>query len=150
MQGEKDSCVFSSAVSGLAFIGDDDAADMLKSKIEESVDHGNPMQLLYDIASSKEMRGYTAQKFKRGKLNPLADISLHPTVLWLLGNDGGGGHAITIVNNWIFDATLPHALPLNQESLNWCCSSDSQATTFKEVNVAIRLCQSAKKQKTIQ
>ncbi len=39
----------------------------------------------------------------------------------LQAKDGGVGHAIAIVGDWIFDSSKRHALPLTMESLDWCC-----------------------------
>jgi len=53
--------------------------------------------------------------FKRGRFDLLSgDPPPYPTTVQLLGEDGGVGHAVTIVGEWIFDATLPHALPLSK------------------------------------
>ena len=53
--------------------------------------------------------------FKRGRFDLLSgDPPPYPTTVRLLGEDGGVGHAVTIVGEWIFDATLPHALPLSK------------------------------------
>ena len=85
------------------------------------------------------MRGYTVEKLKCGTLDLLSNISDSPTVVQLLGVNGGGGHAITIVGRWIFDGNLKRGIPLSKESLDWCCSTDTKRVPFKEVKVAIRL-----------
>jgi hypothetical protein len=45
----------------------------------------------------------------------------YPKMIVLRADDGGAEHAVTICGNLVFDSTCPHALPLNQETLNWCC-----------------------------
>jgi hypothetical protein len=40
-------------------------------------------------------------------------------VLW--GTDGSANHAVSVVNNWIFDGNCSNALKLNTVSLNDCC-----------------------------
>ena len=72
---------------------------------------------------------------------------LPTTTIQLLGTDGGVGHAITIVGDWIFDATLERALPLTRESLDACCSSDHGRVAFRSVKRAVRMQPSAKRQK---
>ena len=45
---------------------------------------------------------------------------------------------MTIVDRWIFDASLPHALPLCSESLDTCCSTKDVHVSFKCVMKAVR------------
>ena len=71
--------------------------------------------------------------FKRGRF----DLP-YPMTVQLLGEDGGTGHAVTIVGPWIFDATLPHALPLSRASLDECCSSARGCVAYKCVERAVR------------
>ena len=139
--------MFSSAASGLAFFGDEAVAGIIADLIDASRKHPDPMALLFEIVESKAFRGYQAQNFKRGKLDLLADRSPYPTTIQLLGTDGGVGHAITIVGDWIFDATLERALPLTRESLDACCSSDHGRVAFRSVKRAVRMQPSAKRQK---
>ena len=77
--------------------------------------------------------------FKRGRFDLLSgDPPPYPTTVQLLGEDGGVGHAVTIVGEWIFDATLPHALPLSRESLDDCCSSAQGRVAYVCVERAVR------------
>ena len=76
--------------------------------------------------------------FKRGRLDPLSDVSPDPTTVQLLGEDGGVGHAVTIVGLWIFDASLPYALPLSRASLDACCSSARGRVAYVCVERAVR------------
>ena len=39
-------------------------------------------------------------------------------------------HMISIANGWIFDSNLPYALPLNEDSLNWCASHGKEGYCF--------------------
>jgi hypothetical protein len=40
-----------------------------------------------------------------------------------LGQDGGIGHAISIVGDLIFDSTQTHVLQFCKEALDWCCAN---------------------------
>ena len=51
-----------------------------------------------------------------------------------LGGDGGVGHAITIVGDYIFDSTQTQALKLEKNTLDWCCANDRG---FKKVYMAL-------------
>ena len=48
----------------------------------------------------------------------------------LLGSDGLVSHSVSICQNFIFDGNRRHALPLSQESLDWCCSAPGIPVTF--------------------
>ena len=39
-------------------------------------------------------------------------------------------HMIAIANGWIFDSNLHYALPLNEDSLNWCASHGKEGYCF--------------------
>ena len=49
-----------------------------------------------------------------------------PLITCVRASDGKEDHTVTIYKNWIFDGNFSHALPLNQESLDICCSSDEK------------------------
>ena len=63
----------------------------------------------------------------------------HVCLMVLQGEDGGCQHAITCVNNMIFDSNRKHAMKLNQENLDWCCSTDDVKVTFEKVHWAVVL-----------
>jgi hypothetical protein len=46
------------------------------------------------------------------------------------GNDGKEDHCIAVYRAWIFDSNFPRALRLNKDSLDLCCSSENEKTTF--------------------
>ena len=141
-QGRRDSCVFCSAASALAHLGEAAAAAVVGASIPASLRHPNPMALLHDVLKSKAMQAVRKMEvlgvFKRARLDPLADASPHPTTVQLLGEDGGVGHAVTIVDGWVFDATLAHALPLSRAALDECCSSARGRVAYKCVERAVR------------
>jgi len=134
-----DSCVFSSAASALASVGETTAALAVVEHIPESIKDGDPMSLLHDVLKSNKVKTVEVVRcFKRGRFDPLNEESPYPTTVQLLGEDGGVGHAVTIVGGWIFDATLPHALPLSRASLDECCSSARGCVAYKCVERAVR------------
>ena len=138
-QGRKDSCVFSSAASALDFMGETKAAHVVVKRIPESLTHDNPMALLHDVLNSKNFKTVEVVGwFKRAQLDLLSEESPYLTTVQLLGEDGGVGHSVTIVGGWIFDATLPHALPLSRASLDECCSSARGCVAYKCVERAVR------------
>ena len=47
-----------------------------------------------------------------------------PVVAMMLGADGGAQHAVTIVQDLIFDSNLKRALKLTKELLDWCCNCE--------------------------
>ena len=38
-----------------------------------------------------------------------------------MGKDGSSNHAITVVNDLVFDSTQPRAMKLKMETLDWIC-----------------------------
>ena len=53
-------------------------------------------------------------------------------VIFLLrGSDHSRDHIVSISHGWIFDSNLDFALPLNKESLDWCCGFRQNGTTFE-------------------
>jgi len=67
-QGRKDSCVFSSAESGVLFMGYTKEARAIHECIDDSLTHQDPMTLLTQIVKSKKVPGLTVDRvFKRGQ-----------------------------------------------------------------------------------
>ena len=121
-QGRKDSCVFSSAESGVLFMGYEEEARAIHESIDDSLTHRDPMTLLTDIVKSKKVRRLTVDRvFKRGQDDMIDLLEYdewpYPTTVQLVGSDDGVGHVVTIVGKWIFDATRMQALPLTRNLL---------------------------------
>ena len=137
-QGRMDSCVLSSAASALVFVGETRAALALAARIPASLAHDSPMMLLHDELNSTRFKTVEVMEvFKRGQLDLMRE-SPYPTTVQLQGEDGGVGHAVTIVGCWIFDATLSHALPLSRASLDACCSSAQGPVPYRCIARAVR------------
>ena len=45
-----------------------------------------------------------------------------PTLVIPLGKDGSVNHAFTVVNDLIFDSSIPYALKCKVESIGWLCN----------------------------
>jgi hypothetical protein len=60
-------------------------------------------------------------------------------VLGIRSSDGKTDHAICIAGGWIFDSNFEKALPLSEESLNLCSSSNERTTKFVEVTRGVML-----------
>ena len=149
-QGRKDSCVFSSAESGVLSMGYKEEARAIHERIDDSLTHRDPMTLLTDIVKSKKVRRLTVDRvFKRGQ-DDMIDLLKYdewpyPTTVQLLGSDDGVGHVVTIVERWIFDATMMHALPLTCKSLDYCSSSKKRRVSFARVKHIVRMGPSSKR-----
>ena len=48
----------------------------------------------------------------------------------LRGSGGSRDHIVSISHAWIFDSNLDFSLPLNKESLEWCCGFEQNSTTY--------------------
>jgi hypothetical protein len=130
------SCLFSSLASALCYLGLHDAANTVASeaiKYSADTDLGvfNWNALLLMMGS--KCKFLQPRKLHGNALNLLVDISEFPTVMSLEAQDGGTQHAIAVVGRLIFDSNCDRALPLSQSSLDYCCSTDSVAGTFKNV-----------------
>ncbi len=45
-----------------------------------------------------------------------------PTLVVLLGGDGGQSHTVTLVGDLVFDSNFTQTMRLNKEILDWCCN----------------------------
>ena len=79
------------------------------------------------------VKGYNAKLLTN--LDVLNDRTMWPTLCILKGDDNSTNHAVTIVEDYIFDSNNSYALPLNESTLNWCCSGDTAESEVKFVSV---------------
>jgi hypothetical protein len=75
-----------------------------------------------------------AKKTKAEELDILYRKSPWPTVVVLLGTDGGMSHSVTIVNDLVFDSNCSYAMRLIKETLDWCCNCTN---SFKRATYAV-------------
>ena len=59
-------------------------------------------------------------------------LYLKPVVTCVKGSDGKQDHTIAIFRGLIYDGNFTHAIPLSQNALDHCCSSDSAKCKFVE------------------
>ena len=64
-----------------------------------------------------------------------------PTLLILIGVDGSCNHAVTVVDDLVFDSTQAFAFKLKRESFDWICGKNG----FKEFDAVYRFRYSSKK-----
>jgi len=137
------SCVFNSLVNALNYINDFDGRDVVLSKLRASMDFDeygdlakNRMKFAMRVMNV-DVKGYDSRIMKHFDI--LGDQSYWPTLCILEGSDGGVNHAVTVVENFIFDSNNHTAIPLTRENLDFCCLSDfSLDVKFHRVHFACR------------
>jgi hypothetical protein len=84
-----------------------------------------------------EIKGYHIQRIQ--EFDILVDRCMWPTLCILKGSDGSVNHAVTVVDNYIFESNCPHAIQLSKENLDWCCSTEvSPDVTYVRVEDSYR------------
>ena len=133
MQGEMDTCVFSSFATALYSSGDVQLKE-LANKIQQ-------------ISSNHEGIVGSLEKVKRvvdGDVKWLQPKWLKKNFVWqehigcndffvgiIRDNTGSVQHTVSVHNGWIFDSNEPYALPLNKQSLD-CCTWEVMDGKIKE------------------
>jgi hypothetical protein len=135
MQRDDPTCLFCSFASALHFVGLErtakEMADMADMFAADSLNGFHNWKAL-QVMMRKQCAWLTPKKVKKG-FDILGDRSIYPTVVALEAADGCTQHAITIVNDMIFDPNCELALDLNLENLNYCCSTSEKKVSFKQV-----------------
>ena len=135
------SCIFVSLANALHYINDWEGRDLMLREI----DNGFSFDKYKFVSNNRRSYaahvmgriGYMVQSVVDMKI--LEERSFWPTLCILRGNDDGTGHAVTTVENFIFDGNCPCALLLNANSLNWCCSTmEKKNVLFQDVPFAYR------------
>jgi hypothetical protein len=141
------SCLFSSAASGLYYFGFDRSASAVAdvaSKYSSDQKDGfhnwgrliEVIQKNCKVLQPRRIQTKSERQWDQGLhigYDPLQDFCHYPIVLQLQDADGGIQHAVTIVEDWIFDSNNRHALPRTRAALNWCCSTDEVRSTYAGV-----------------
>ena len=126
-QHDNKTCVFKSMACALHYLDKHNAANALSTlAVHTERKHGKGLiNYLYETMEAHVPEIADGQKWntskKLEKFDVMANISKYPTLLQLLGTDGGIQHAVTTVDNWIFDSAEEYALALTLENLNKCC-----------------------------
>jgi hypothetical protein len=139
----ENSCVINSLANALHYINDINACNAVVSKIASSLDYGEygtyakSRDAYAAYLMNFEVKGY--KSYKKKNLDILKDRSMWPTLCILQGSDHSVNHAVTVVENYIFESNSQTALMLTKENLDWCCSSESvEGIKFDQVFVAYR------------
>ena len=137
------SCIFNSLANSLHYINDHKGRDEVLSKLEQSLQYAEFRNV---SKTRKSFAAYVMNFCVKGyqteiltKFDILSDRSMWPTLCVLKGSDGSTNHAVTVVEDFIFDSNNTYAMPLTAESLDWCCSGDEgEEVQFVGVHFAYR------------
>jgi hypothetical protein len=125
MQGEVNSCVFSSLASAFGNTAIPDlvrVAKILQDKSKRLCERPNCLHLTKDIVT--EHVKWLQPKRLPKSFNWENDMNDYMFVVGKIKDSTDScQHAVTIFRNWIYDSNEPFALPLSQESLD-CCTWD--------------------------
>ena len=128
-EGHK-TCLVDSFASALHYLGIKQIASELfqaKKKIIDKPDTWDRFQACLESKAPLALK-CNLLSMSDWKLTDLKETDL--VAASLRGSDGKIDHAITIYGSWIFDSNFTHAMPLNQDSLDLCCSSDTSPAKF--------------------
>ena len=149
-QGKYNQCLFKSLASALHYVGLKDGGRFISQKAP-TIDGLDGKTSLVEM--KKLMRKGVPQigdcfsfNTKNGKKKEVClsiadlvnNLTIYPTVIVLVGNDGSVNHAVTVVDDLIFDSTQAFAMKLTQESLDWI----SGPLGLKEIGTTYRFNQS--------
>ena len=139
----ENSCVFSSLISALHYLNDYKMRDMLSEYVLTSLCY----KKMTAVSESKSRDAFASKLMnQKGKymshlmknFNIFENRSMWPTLCILQSSDGSLSHAVTVVDNYIFDSTTYRAMEINRENLNWCCGTDYYEAQFVGVYKAYR------------
>ncbi len=147
-QFEEETCAFMALASALHYcaselnMGDKQAASALASGAFGYAKGKNARDQLQVLARKvKEKSSYFRKyelRVKRNKVDEWDILNIRspwPTVVVLLGGDGGQSHSVTLVGDLVFDSNCTHAMRLTRETLDWCCN---YKTGFMRAAYALR------------
>jgi hypothetical protein len=113
-------CIFDSLANAFNYIGDGKAFQVILNNTKASILCEKRIQFAINLTRNSKLR-YNAVHLKNFDI--FADLSHFPTICVLLGSDASSTHAVTLVDDWVFDANADRAMKLTMETLNWCVSS---------------------------
>ena len=136
-QGTSDTCMFDSFASALSYLNLKNTAMMIHHQAKNSLkrqENSEKFSFLDELLQQYEpWLAMLKLRYNLGRLDIMNNRSLSPTVAILQSMDGACNHAVTLVGDWIFDASKEKALPISEESLNRCAP-----TGFVTVVYAVR------------
>ena len=132
-------CMIQSFASACYYLGWRNSANKLSTIKHQFIDQ--PFQIQIALLQQEILKRIPelSGKFEIFQDDKRLDIfgnkSRNPTLVVPVGSDGGTQHAITVVDNLIFDSNVEVALRLCQDSLDWCTNAPRG---FHPVHYAIR------------
>jgi hypothetical protein len=142
MQGEVDSCVFSSLASALHQTGIPDLVRVSYILHEKSNRLAGGTQCLKAAKTivTENVKWLQPKRISKD-FDWLNDMNEYMFVVGVIQDSTNScQHAITIFRNWIYDSNEPFAMPLSQESLD-CCTWDIRDGEIRaEASSFVRFC----------
>jgi hypothetical protein len=141
MQGTDATCLFSSFASALHFGGLRITAEKIAAMapcFSMTAENGKEAWAALKSFMLMDCSDLVPRTVYGVSFNVFNDISVYPTVLQLVAKDGNQQHAVTIVGKMVFDSNVPRALPLTKATMDYCCSSDDQASEFYKIYTGVR------------
>jgi hypothetical protein len=142
MQGEVDSCVFSSLASALHQTGIPDLVRVSYILHEKSNRLAGGTQCLKAAKTivTENVKWLQPKRLSKD-FDWLNDMNEYMFVVGVIQDiTNSCQHAITIFRNWIYDSNEPFAMPLSQESLD-CCTWDIRDGEIRaEASSFVRFC----------
>jgi hypothetical protein len=122
MQGDIDSCVFSSLASAFHHTGIPDLVKVSKFLQDKANGYSGGTDCLNAARRIVQQNVKWLQtKRLRKSFNWESDIHNHMFLVGVLKDSTGScQHAVTIFRKWIYDSNEPFALPIRKESLDYC------------------------------
>ena len=136
-EGEHTCLVFSFA-SALHSIGGKQFASELFGSRKKIVECCDTIQQFSDAVTKLNAK-FKFTILDTSKWNILKNHEANLIVAVLQGSDGKEDHGVTVCGKWLFDSNFEYALPLCQETLDLCCSTEESKETFVKV-VDARIC----------
>ena len=133
-QGLTSGCLYCGLASALAYFGDGTKAKEIYN-LKDNYDFSmNQWDHVIKEMEKRHSNAYIPIRYE-DELDPTV-LQKYPGVedcvllFVLLGSDRSRNHSVSICQGYIFDANRQHALKLNQENLDWCCSAPGVNVKF--------------------
>ena len=146
-QKNEDHCLFYSFCSALDYMGKEHTGQLISvlAKKNKHMDSTKQMKNLDNaVKEHLPIIGTPTVFNQRGKKKTMTVKSLinekspWPTIVIPRAHDGGISHAITVIDDLIFDSTQEKAMKLTKESLDWICIKNGG---IESIYAAHRYCQ---------
>jgi len=138
-QGDKQLCMFYSFASALSYMNLHRLAVMVRDqagrslRLETLIERTSLLESTLIKHRNDLFDTACRSMYNRGKLDVINNQQKAPTLAVLMSVDGAVNHAVTLFDNWVFDANEETALPISIPALNRVAPPG-----FKEVLIAFR------------